>query len=58
MYMADRGVSQFLDLGSGLPAAQNTHQIAQAVNPEARVVYVDNDRCKSGCAHVVKADLA
>jgi S-adenosyl methyltransferase len=55
--MADRGVSQFLDLGSGLPAAQNTHQIAQAVNPEARVVYVDNDRCKSGCAHVVKADL-
>src|SRR5580704_17867616 len=43
-YMADRGVSQFLDLGSGLPAAQNTHQIAQAANPEARVVYVDNDR--------------
>jgi len=42
-YMADRGVSQFLDLGSGLPTAQNTHQIAQAVNPEARVVYVDND---------------
>ena len=42
-YMADRGVSQFLDLGSGLPAAQNTHQIAQAANPEARVVYVDND---------------
>ncbi len=41
--MADRGVSQFLDLGSGLPTAQNTHQIAQAVNPEARVVYVDND---------------
>jgi len=42
-YMADRGVSQFLDLGSGLPTAQNTHQIAQAANPEARVVYVDND---------------
>ncbi len=42
-YMADRGVSQFLDLGSGLPTAQNTHQIAQGVNPEARVVYVDND---------------
>jgi hypothetical protein len=42
-YMADRGVSQFLDLGSGLPTAQNTHQIAQEVNPEARVVYVDND---------------
>ena len=42
-YMADRGVTQFLDLGSGLPTAQNTHQIAQRVNPEARVVYVDND---------------
>jgi hypothetical protein len=41
--MADRGVSQFLDLGSGLPTAANTHQIAQAVNPAARVVYVDND---------------
>jgi hypothetical protein len=42
-YMAQRGVSQFLDLGSGLPTAQNTHQIAQRVNPKARVVYVDND---------------
>ena len=42
-YMAERGVGQFLDLGSGLPTAQNTHQIAQGVNPEARVVYVDND---------------
>ena len=42
-YMADRGVTQFLDLGSGLPTAQNTHQIAQAINPAARVVYVDND---------------
>jgi S-adenosyl methyltransferase len=42
-YMAERGVSQFLDLGSGLPTAQNTHQIAQRFNPKARVVYVDND---------------
>ena len=42
-YMAGQGVSQFLDLGSGLPTAQNTHQIAQRANPEARVVYVDND---------------
>ena len=42
-YMAAAGVSQFLDLGSGLPTAQNTHQIAQAVNPAARVVYVDSD---------------
>ena len=42
-YMAAQGVSQFLDLGSGLPTVQNTHQIAQLINPAARVVYVDND---------------
>jgi len=42
-FMAADGISQFLDLGSGLPTAQNTHQIARAVNPAARVVYVDND---------------
>ena len=59
-YMADRGVSQFLDLGSGLPAAQNTHQIAQAANPEARVVYVDNDpsvsAARPGAAHRRRLD--
>lgn len=37
------GLDQFLDCGSGLPTAENTHQIAQRVTPEARVVYVDND---------------
>ncbi|MGH3171078.1 MAG: SAM-dependent methyltransferase [Trebonia sp.] len=42
-YMVAQGITQFLDLGSGLPTAQNTHQIAQAVNRAARVVYVDND---------------
>jgi S-adenosyl methyltransferase len=42
-YMIAHGVTQFLDLGSGLPTVQNTHQIAQAVNPAARVVYADND---------------
>jgi hypothetical protein len=42
-FMSRQGVTQFLDLGSGLPTAQNTHEIAQAVNPDARVVYVDND---------------
>lgn len=36
-------IDQFLDLGSGLPTAENTHQAAQRINPEARVVYVDND---------------
>ncbi|MDT0345790.1 SAM-dependent methyltransferase [Streptomyces litchfieldiae] len=42
-YLAEQGIDQFLDLGSGLPSAQNTHQVAQAVNPATRVVYVDND---------------
>lgn len=37
------GVDQFLDLGSGLPTAENTHQAAQRINNEATVVYVDND---------------
>ncbi|MEV0714461.1 SAM-dependent methyltransferase [Asanoa sp. NPDC050611] len=40
---ADRGVRQFLDLGTGLPTADNTHEIAQSVAPESKVVYVDND---------------
>ncbi len=38
-----RGVDQFLDLGSGFPTVENTHQVAQKYNPEAHVVYVDND---------------
>ena len=43
-YLADEvGIEQFLDLGSGLPTAENTHQVAQAHNPEIRVVYVDID---------------
>ncbi|MFC5286371.1 SAM-dependent methyltransferase [Actinokineospora guangxiensis] len=39
----DADMDQFLDCGSGLPTAENTHQIAQRVTPDARVVYVDND---------------
>ncbi|WP_019853189.1 SAM-dependent methyltransferase [Actinopolyspora mortivallis] len=37
------GVRQFLDCGSGLPTAENTHQVAQRIAPESTVVYVDND---------------
>ncbi|MGH3907321.1 MAG: SAM-dependent methyltransferase [Pseudonocardiaceae bacterium] len=37
------GIRQFLDIGTGLPTANNTHEIAQATAPECRVVYVDND---------------
>ncbi|MFK3983803.1 SAM-dependent methyltransferase [Micromonospora sp. NPDC050397] len=39
----EAGIRQFMDLGSGLPTRENTHQVAQRSAPEARVVYVDND---------------
>lgn len=40
---ADAGIRQFLDIGTGLPTANNTHEVAQQAAPAARVVYVDND---------------
>jgi hypothetical protein len=40
---AAEGIRQFLDIGTGLPAANNTHEVSQAAAPESRVVYVDND---------------
>jgi hypothetical protein len=39
----EEGIRQFLDIGTGLPTADNTHQIAQTYAPESRIVYVDND---------------
>jgi hypothetical protein len=68
-YLADGvGIDQFLDLGSGLPTAENTHQVAQYHNPEARVVYVDIDPICSAHGkalleenehtHFVQADMA
>jgi len=43
-YLAGQaGIRQFLDIGTGLPTADNTHQVAQRVAPESRIVYVDND---------------
>jgi O-methyltransferase involved in polyketide biosynthesis len=40
---ADVGIRQFLDIGTGLPAAGNTHEVAQRIAPESRIVYVDSD---------------
>jgi hypothetical protein len=40
---AEAGIRQFLDIGSGLPTQQNVHEVAQAVSPDTRVVYVDHD---------------
>ena len=42
-YLAEAGIRQFLDIGTGIPTAGNTHQVAQSVAPESRVVYVDYD---------------
>jgi hypothetical protein len=42
-YLAESGVTQFLDIGSGLPSTGNVHEVAQRVVPSAHVVYVDND---------------
>ena len=39
----DAGIRQFLDIGTGIPSANNVHEVAQAIDPETRVLYVDND---------------
>ncbi len=63
------GIRQFLDVGTGLPTANNTHQVAQSVAPESRIVYVDNDplvlvharalltSTAEGATHYIEADL-
>ncbi|MBV8995348.1 MAG: SAM-dependent methyltransferase [Pseudonocardiales bacterium] len=42
-HLAAAGIRQFLDIGTGLPTANNTHEVAQRIAPESRIVYVDND---------------
>src|SRR4051812_1006472 len=42
-HLAEQGIAQFLDIGTGIPAPGNTHEVAQSVIPAARTVYVDND---------------
>ncbi|MBT2210930.1 MULTISPECIES: SAM-dependent methyltransferase [Actinomadura] len=66
---AERGVRQFLDIGTGLPTEENTHQVAQRAAPESRIVYVDNDPLvlvharalltsrPEGATHYIDADL-
>jgi hypothetical protein len=69
-YLAgEAGIRQFLDIGTGLPTAENTHEVAQAIAPDARVVYVDNDpivlaharalltSTPAGVTHYVDADV-
>jgi O-methyltransferase involved in polyketide biosynthesis len=52
---ADYGIRQFLDIGTGLPTADNTHEVAQRVAPQARIVYVDNDPVVISHAHALLA---
>ncbi|MYX28589.1 SAM-dependent methyltransferase [Streptomyces sp. SID8381] len=42
-YLARLGIEQFLDIGTGIPTSPNLHEVAQAVNPRARIIYTDND---------------
>ena len=42
-FLAAQGIRQFLDIGTGLPTVDNTHEVAQRLAPESRIVYVDND---------------
>ena len=66
---AEAGIRQFLDIGTGLPTADNTHEVAQAIDPASRIVYVDNDplvmvharalltTSPQGCTSYLEADL-
>lgn len=65
----NEGIDQFLDIGTGLPTAENTHEVAQRHNPQTRVVYVDNDPLvlaharalltspQAGTTHYIHADV-
>ncbi|MEV5986489.1 SAM-dependent methyltransferase [Streptomyces sp. NPDC052051] len=67
--VGEAGVRQFLDVGTGLPTANNTHEVAQRMLPEARIVYVDHDpivlahaealltSTSEGTTHYIDADL-
>ncbi|MCC8246059.1 SAM-dependent methyltransferase [Saccharothrix luteola] len=55
-YLAQRGVRQFLDIGSGIPTVGNVHEIAQEVAPDCRVVYVDKDPVAIAHSRLLLAD--
>jgi hypothetical protein len=55
-YLAAQGITQFIDIGTGLPTQQNVHEVAQSARPDARVVYVDNDPVVLAHARALLAD--
>src|SRR5260370_10948434 len=56
VWLADRGIRQFIDIGWGLPTQNNTHEAVHKVAPEARVVYVDNDPMVAAHADALLAE--
>ncbi|WP_306322839.1 MULTISPECIES: SAM-dependent methyltransferase [unclassified Streptomyces] len=56
-YAADLGITQFLDIGSGIPTFGNVHEVAQRASPGARVVYVDHDPVAVAHSRAVLADV-
>ncbi|MBB3733818.1 SAM-dependent methyltransferase [Nonomuraea dietziae] len=56
--VAEQGINQFIDIGSGLPTRDNVHQVAQHVRPDARVMYVDHDSVVAAHARALLASDA
>ncbi|MFC4053995.1 SAM-dependent methyltransferase [Actinomadura syzygii] len=56
-HLVEEGVTQFLDIGSGIPTSPNLHEIAQGIDPSVRVVYVDNDPLVAEQARAMLADV-
>jgi hypothetical protein len=54
-FLAQRGIRQFLDIGTGIPTSPNVHEVAQQVDPDTRVAYVDNDPMVSMHAEALMA---
>ncbi|HEY4019630.1 MAG TPA: SAM-dependent methyltransferase [Pseudonocardiaceae bacterium] len=55
-FLAESGIDQFLDLGSGIPTVGNTHQVVQEINPDCRVVYVDHEAVAVAHSEMMLAD--
>jgi hypothetical protein len=68
-FLAQQGIDQFLDIGTGIPTSPNLHEVAQRVNPAARIIYADNDpivlthaeallrSAPAGCTDYVQGDV-
>ncbi|WP_194895302.1 SAM-dependent methyltransferase [Catenulispora pinisilvae] len=55
-FLTESGIRQFIDIGTGLPTQENTHEVAQKIAPDARVAYIDNDPIVLAHARVLMAD--